>query len=172
MRKRFIVPAILALVAALGLGSCVLEAGNTYAKVDWGNYYTLNVNSDFWSTSGFGLLPNKATYYNISTGTHYFTYFLTGGPLPSSTFAVTYDIEPVYGAVNSNVPSNYFDIWCDYFSGGSVTPFSRGISSGLKPDGVPVTIQKGAYKMTISVKQVELTDAEKASFIPLGAKSE
>jgi hypothetical protein len=180
MRKRFIVPAILALAVALGLGSCVLQAGYAYGKIDWTTGYTLYVNSDFYSTSGFPYPAYKANYYQLSSGSYYFYYSMQSGSgsYPSTSsgplfyYNVSYSIEPNYGPVGSHVADSFMDIFC-YSDNSSITQgWSRGILSGVKPDGVPVTIQKGAYKMTISVKQVELTDAEKASFIPLGAKSE
>jgi hypothetical protein len=176
MRKRFIVPAAIALAALVSLGGCLLQAGYAYGKIDWEPGYTLYVNSDFYATSGFPSSAYKAQYYQLSGGSYYFNYFMLPGSgsytsptsSPAVYYNVSYSVEPNYGPVGSTVGDSFVDIYCYHGGSSIIQNWSRGILSGVKADGVPVTIQKGAYKITVSVKQVELSDSEKASFISLG----
>jgi len=182
MRKRFIVPAVLALAAALGLGSCSLYDGGLYGGLNWDSTtYNLMVNNDFSSTSGMSssapLYPGN--HYSMDEGSHYFVYFLVNKSTTACTtpFSVSYDIEREAGNESNRGDDKYFTVYCSASgpSYGTLTVPRSMISDNipnLKPDGEPVTIQGDGYTVTMTVKKATLTDAEKASFISLGAKSE
>ena len=174
---------MMGLVAALGLavlGGCSLYDGALYGSLSWNSgTYDLMVNSDFSSTSGMSssapLYPGS--HFAMDEGSHYFVYFLVDKTTTPKSytmpFYVSYTIERETGNESDRGDDKYFTVYCNASgpSYGTIT-YPRSVVGGdlpnLKADGVPVTIQEGGYKLTISVKPVALTEAEKASFISLG----
>ena len=170
MRKSYVLMLVLAALGLAALGGCSLYDGGIYGSLSWTG--TLRTNSDFDSTSGFPSLVVQNTSYSISEGSHSFVYYIQGGAT-GTPYLVSYSFERDVGTESNLGDDLYFNINCaDNGYVLSQWTHVRSVAgtdvTSVKPDGVPVTIQKGAYKMTISVKRVDLTDSEKASFIPLG----
>jgi len=183
MRKRFIVPAALALAAALSLGACASSwDGKTYGQITWSSDDSIHVNGDFGSTSGFPYSDAnletgyyKTSYASIADGSYHFVYYLnqTGTTAYSDPFLVSYTVQSNGGNKDNPGKDKYFSVSCGQ-NGARITEWtnyyaSRSASKALaQADGVPVTIQGDGYTVTLTVKKVTLSDAEKASFITLG----
>lgn len=180
MRKRFIVPAALALATALCLGACSSSYdGKAYGQLTWTDTYTIWVNKDFASTSGFPVNASSSTYkgttYSMYAGSYYFVYYLAA-TLSNATYSpyyVHYSIVEESGSKGNRGADHYYLINCD-MTGATISDTtsysgSRSISKALaKADGEPVTIQGDGYKITMTVTKATLSDTEKASFISLG----
>jgi hypothetical protein len=178
MRKRFIVPAVLALATALCLGACSSSYdGKAYGQLTWTNGYTIWVNSDFASTSGFPVNASSSTYkgttYSMYAGSYYFVYYMNIGLAYSDPYYVHYSIVEESGSKGNRGADHYYLISCDT-TGATISDTtsysgSRSISKALaKADGEPVTLQGDGYKITMTVTKATLSDTEKASFISLG----
>ena len=186
MRKGFMVPAVLALAAALSLGACVSSwDGKTYGQITWSSSDNIYVNGDFSSTSGFPYSSDnletgsyKSAYSSIYDGSYHFVYYLNNGASYSDPFLVSYTVQSNDGTKENPAKDKYFSVSCGWTTGASITEWtsynaSKSASKALaQADGEPVTIQGDGYTVTMTVKKVTLSDAEKASFISLGEKSE
>lgn len=180
MRKGFMVPAVLALAAALCLGGCKSSwDGRAYGQLTWTDGYTIWVNSDFASTSGFPVNASSSAYkgtsYGMSAGSYYFVYYLasTSTTATSDPFYVHYSIVEESGSKGNPGADHYYLISCSTLGATiqDTTTYSgsKSVSKTLaKADGEPVTIQGDGYTITMTVTKATLSDTEKASFISLG----
>lgn len=181
MRKGFMVPAVLALAAALSLGACVnVWDGKTYGQVTWAGTDNIFVNGDFSSTSGFPYSSvnlesgaYKTSYASIADGSYHFVYYLNSVASYSDPFLVSYTVQSNSGTKDNPGNDKYFSVSCGWM-GASITEWtsyyaSRSASKALaQADGEPVTIQGDGYTITMTVTKATLSDTEKASFISLG----
>jgi hypothetical protein len=181
MRKRFIVPAALALAAALCLGACSSSYdGKAYGQLIWPTDCWMRVNGDFASTSGFPASAKTEAYkgsqYSLYDGSYHFIYYLVSNVSSSTTYDpyyVEYTIKNESGTRGKPGIDHYYLISC-YTTGATIKDttsysVSKGITKTVaQADGVPVTIQGDGYTVTLTVKKATLSEAEKASFISLG----
>ena len=185
MKRRESLKAIVLLGALVVLVGCLTgcptkSAGKVYGALWWPTGCGLY--SDDLASGGFPETATKNQSYEISSGSHYFHYFLgwtsSGTNYASYTYYVSYTVTRNPGSLTSSGADKDFTIDC--YSDGYILEGSPNVATGakaevhaasipgLKADGKPVTFVTDDATITISIRRVEMSDAERAKFVKVG----
>jgi hypothetical protein len=174
MKKHLVGGALLLALISLCMGCG--SVGTVYGAITWPNGYKIYVDENFDATSGFPSQVMKDSYYPVSSGSHFFKYYLKDSYYYYDTFLVSYTVTPNLGlSYGQKGADTYFTINCSPRYGAAVTGLNivdgKGkIAASLDPkaDGKPVTVTCGMYDVSVTVTKVDIPASERETFIKHG----